>query len=128
MRVGLECRKYGIQSVLDSMDEIIVRLTKAIPQDSERRWDDRMRAYAKVATSVGLQGSIKRIGEYVLYAMVEIERRFYRSHSSRSAGRPECEYPSKMAEVIRDLLDMDDADWMKDFTLKMLRRVLKTNV
>jgi len=124
--VGKECRKYKIQSVLDSIDDLIVREMKKIPPIRQTTWNTRVGFYGKLATSLKLRRPTDVLRDYVVSAVALFgeEKLSMFKKSYIIAAR----YPQNMIEVLMSLFEIDDSEWTISVSLCFVRRLLNTNV
>lgn len=126
MLVGKECQKYDIQSVLNSIGDLIAREMKQIQLTSARRWDSRVGFHAKLATSLKLRQPTEIVRDYVVSIMITFEQQNCPPCGWNSKSTTY--YPKDMVEVLTWLFEVDDIEWTKNFSMSIIRSVLKTNV
>jgi len=134
LQIGKECVKYGIESVLGSMDETIYHRVSAIEVSNPASWKHAFGILAKVSSELVLSKSREIIAARIMSVMSQLKRqqeqqqleqqtnRRYNSYSSHSSSTslPPLNYPEEMLDAIRDMFDGGDHVWNTWFSREMI--------
>lgn len=134
--------KYGIESVLGSMDKTIYHRVSAVKTPNLASWTPTLGILAQVSSELLLSKSRGIIAECIISVMSQSKQqqeqqhqqvgRQYGSYGYSSCPPPSAArshtYPQEMLDAIRDLYDGGDHEWNTWFSRELMFKVFAIDV
>lgn len=128
--------KYGIESILGSMDKTIYHRVSAVEMSNPPSWKHVFGILAKVSSELVLSKSREIIAGRIMSVMGQLnqqqqqQQQRNRGCNSYSGGSSQqsLNYPQEMLEAIRDLFDGGDHEWNTGFSREMMFKVFAIDV